>query len=241
MHNLTAFDQNLTIAAVAFLAAIVYGILGIRNRDCDPPYGRAFFVTASVALVIALLVLFQVVSSVVGYSFLCLVLAGFQLADLLQDEQARARQRRVALLAPRPAAEVVPTIWVLLATAAGLMLAPYVILDEQRVAAAIVAACAFLMAGIAWRIASAPRKLFGEDVRSERMRDRYSRTRKAGLTAIIAMGSVMVFIVFVNYNLHTTLPLLRTLQSVSWWMWALSGVSLVFYCTYLGRQSSSAS
>lgn len=240
MHHLTTFDQNLAIAAVAFLAAIVYGILGIRNRHCDPPYARAFLVTASVALVIALLVLFRAVSPVVGYSFLCLDLAGFQLADLLQDEQARSRQRRVASLAPRPAAEVVPTIWVSLAVAVGLMLAPYVILNEERVAAVIVAVCAFLMAGIAWRIASAPRKLFGEDVRNERMRDLYSRARKAGVTAVVAMGSIMVFICFVNYDLHTTLPLLRMLQNVSWWTWALSAVSLVLYCTYLGRQSSSA-
>ncbi|MGH7736649.1 MAG: hypothetical protein ACREMP_02085 [Candidatus Tyrphobacter sp.] len=108
------------------------------------------------------------------------------------------------------------------------------ILDEQRIAAAIVAVCTFLMAGIAWRIASAPRQLFGENVRYERMRDRYSRTRKSGVTAVVAMGSIMVFTVFVNSNLHTALPLLRTLQVVSWWMWAVSGVSLIVYCTYLG-------
>ncbi len=241
MNHLTTFDQNLTIAGVAVLASLVYGILGIRNRHCDPPYARAFFVTAFVAFVIALLVVSQVVSPVVGYSLLCLALAGFQLADLLQDEHTRARQHRVASLAPRPAAEVVPPGWVGLGVAAGRMRTPYVILDEQRVAATIVMICAFLMAGIAWRIASAPRKLFGEDIRYERMRDRCSRTRKAGLTAITAMGSIMVFTVFVNFDSHRVLPLLRTLQSVSWWTWALSGVSLILYCTYLGRQSSSIS
>ncbi|HVA32638.1 MAG TPA: hypothetical protein VNG31_00730 [Candidatus Baltobacteraceae bacterium] len=241
MHYLTTFDQNLMVAATALLVTTAYTILGIRNRLCDPPYALAFFVTAFVAFIIALSVLFQVVSSVIGYSMLCLALAGFQLAGLLQDEHARARQRRVALLAPRPAAEVVPTAWVALAVAAGLMLVPYVILDEQRVAAAIVMVCAFLMAGIAWRIASAPRQLFGEDVRYERKRDRYSRTRKTGVTAIVAMGSIMVFTAFVNYHLHTMLPLLRTLQNASWWMWTLSAVSLLLYCTYLGRKSSSAS
>jgi hypothetical protein len=241
MHRLTAYDQNLAIAAVAVLATIVYGILGIRNRHCDPPHARALVVTASVAFVIAVLVLLQAISPVVGYGLLCSTLAGFQLADLLQDERARVQQRRVALLAPRPAADVVPTLWVALAAAAGLMLAPYVFLDEQRVAAVIVGFCTFVTAGIAWRIASAPRQLFGEDVRSERMRDRYSRTRKAGLTAIIAMGTIVVFISFVNYNLPTVLPVQRTLLSVSWWTWALSGVSLILYCTYLGRQASSTS
>lgn len=241
MHHLTTFDQNLMVAAVAFLATMSYGILGIRNRHCDPPYARAFFITALVAFTIGVLVLLRVVSPVVGYSLLCLALAGFQLADLLQDEHARAQRRRVALLAPHPAADIVPTVWVALAVAAGLMLAPYVILNEQRVAAAIVAVCAFVMAGIAWRIASAPRQLFGEDLQYERMRDRYSRARKSGVTAVVAMGTIMVFMSFVNYDLHTTLPLLRTLQSVSWWTWALSAVSLVLYITFFGRQSSSTS
>lgn len=241
MHHPATFDPSLPVAVVGFLAAIVYAIFAIRNRHCDPPYARASFVTASVAFFIALFVLLQLVSPVIGYSFLCLALAGFQLADLLQDEHARARKRRIALLAPRSVAEVVPTIWVALAVGAGLMLTPYVVLDKQRVAAVIVAICAFIMAGIAWRIASAPRQLFGEDVRYERVRDRYSRTRKAGLTAVIAMGSIMAFTVFVNVDLHTRLPLLRTLENVSWWTWALSGVSLVVYCMYLGRQSSSTS
>jgi hypothetical protein len=241
MHQLTAYDQNLAIAAVAILATIAYGILGIRNRHRDPPHARALLTTASVAFVIAVLVLLQAVSPVVGYSFLALSLAGFQLADLLQDERARAQRHRVALLAPRPAADLVPAVWVALTVATGLMLAPYVFLGVQRVAAVIVAFCAFVMAGIAWRIASAPRQLFGEDVRCERMRDRYSRTRKVGLIAVIAMGTIMVFISFVNYNLPTVLPLQRTLLSVSWWTWALSGVSLLLYCTYLGRQASSAS
>jgi hypothetical protein len=241
VHHLTVSGENLAIAAVAFLATIVYGALGIRNRQCDPPNARALFVTASLALIIALLVLLDVLSPVVGYGFLCLALAAFQLADLLQDERARACERRIALLTPRAAAELVPTLWVAIAVAAGLMLAPYVILDIQPVAAALVAFCTFSMAGIAWRIVSGPRQLFGEDVRYERIRDRYHRTRKSGVTAVVAMGSIMVFIVFVNYDSHTTLPLLRTLQIVSGWTWAISGVSLILYCTYLGRQSSSAS
>jgi hypothetical protein len=241
MHQPATLALTLPVAAVAILAAIVYGILGFRNRHSDPPYARTFFVTASIAFIIALLVFFKMVSPVIGYSLLCLALSGFQLADLLQDERARAHQRRIALIARRPAAEVVPTVWVSLAIAAGLMVAPYVVLDKQRLAAVIVAVCAFLMAGIAWRIASAPRQLFGEDVRCERMRDRYLRTRKAGLTAVIAMGSIMAFTVFVNNELHTGLPLLLVLQSVSWWLWALSGISLIAYCMYLGRQSSSTS
>ncbi|MBV9718296.1 MAG: hypothetical protein JOZ77_03195 [Candidatus Eremiobacteraeota bacterium] len=241
MHHLTSFDQNLLVAAVAFLATIVYGILGIRNRHCDAPYARASFCTAFVAFVIALLVLSQVVSPVVSYSLLCLALAGFQLADLLKDEQARAHRRRVASLAPRPAAEVAPRLWVALAVASVLPLTPYVILNEERAAATIVAICALVMAAIAWRIASAPRQLYGEHIQSERMSDRRSRTLKAGITAVIAMGSIMVFISFVNFNLPAVLPLQRTLLTVSWWTWALSGASVILYSVYLGRLGDSTS
>jgi hypothetical protein len=241
MRYLTTFDQNLAIAATALLATVVYGFLCIRNRHRDPTWARALFAVAFVAFVIAVVVLLQVLSAVVGYSLLCLALAGFQLADLLQDEHARARQRRVALLSRRPAAEVATIVWVALAAASVLLLTPYVVFNEERAAATIVGVCALVMTAIAWRIASAPAQLYGENIQSERMRDRRSRARKAGITAVVAMGSVMVFISFVNYNLPAVLPLQRILLSVSWWTWALSGASVVLYSVYLGRLRDSPS
>ncbi len=233
---MTAYDQNLAVDAVAVLMALVHAVLGIRSGRCDPQYARAHFTIAFVALAFTLLIFFQIVSPVVGYSLVCLAGAGFQLFDLFQDEHMR--KRRVASLAPRAAAETVPTVWVALAVACGLMLAPYVILDEQRVPAVIVAACAFVMAGIAWRIASGPVQLHGDDIRSERLRDRASRSRKAGVTAVVGMGTVMVFISFINYDLPTVLPLQRALLDLSWWTWALSAVSVFLYSFYLGRLSS---
>jgi hypothetical protein len=241
MHHLTPFDRNLAVAATAAFVIILYGVLGLRRGRCDPERARPLFAVAVVAFLIAAVVILQVVSAVVGYSLLCLALAGFQLEDLLQDERARARQRRVALLAPRPAADVAPTVWVVLAAASVLALAPYVVLNEERAAATIVGVCALVMAAIAWRIASAPVQLYGEDIESERLRDRRSRTRKAGVTAVIAMGSIMVFISFVNYSLPAVLPLQRTLLSVSWWTWAASGASVLLYSAYLSRLGHSTS
>ncbi len=241
MHTLPTFGQNLAVAAVALLAASLYTVHGIRSRRCDPPHARALFVTAAIALLITVLMLVKAVSPVIAYGILCLALAGFQLASLLQDERVRARQRRAALLTPRAPADLVPTIWVVLAVATGLMLMPYIALNVQAAAAVIVALCTFLMAGVAWRIASAPQQLFGDDVQYERARDRSSRTRKAGVTAVIAMGTVMVFMVFVNYDMQTVAPLLLTLQDVSLWTWALSGASWIAYSSYLGFRQSSAS
>ncbi|HEV3153171.1 MAG TPA: hypothetical protein VGZ02_05165 [Candidatus Baltobacteraceae bacterium] len=241
MHHLTIFHENLAIAAAAFLAAVLYGFRAIRNRDCDPAWARTNLAVSLVAFVITVVVLLQIVSAVVGYSLLCLTLAGFQLADLLQDERARAQQRRVAVLAPRPAADVAPTIWVVLAAASVLPLTPYLVLNAERAAATIVAICALVMAAIAWRIASAPVQLYGADIQSERMRDRKSRTRKAGITAVVAMGTIMVFLSIVNYNMPGVVPLQHTLLSVSWWTWALSGVSVILYSVYLGRLGPSTS
>lgn len=238
MHQWTPFEAAIPVSAVAALAVIVYGVMGLRQVRCDPPYARAYLTVALFALVLIPLMLLQLLSPVVGYSLICVALAGWQLFDLLQDEHARARQRRVAVLAPRPAADAVPTVWVALAAASALFVTPYVIQGEQRFAAAIVAVAALVMAAISWRIASAPVQLFGDNVRTERMRDRYSRSRKTGLTAVIAMGSIMVFTSFVNASAPVVLPVERTLQSVSWWTWAVSAVSLVAYCAYLGRHKS---
>lgn|GEM_PF-1442034 len=237
--HLTTFQAELAAtSAFAGSVLIIYGILGIRQRRCDPVSARKSFAVALLALVLALLMLPQVLSPVVGYSLLCLALAGSQLFDLLQDE--RARRRRVASLAPRPNAEAIPTVWVALAVASALLLAPYVILGEQRAAAVIAGVCAFVMAGISWRIASAPVQLHGEDIRQERMRERAARMRKAGVAAVIAMGSIMVFISFVNSQLPTVLPLQRTLLNVSWWTWAVSGVWVIVYSRHLFRITDSA-
>ncbi len=231
--------EALAVGAVAGLTVIVHAVAGIRERRCDTASALAHFVVALSALVLAFLILIRVVSPVVGYALLCLALTGHPLFDLLQDEHMR--RRRVASLAPRPVAEVVPTIWIAIAAASVAMLAPYVILGEQRSAALIVGICAFVMAGIAWRFASAPIQLHGEDIRYERTRDRASRTRKAGLTAVIAMGSIMVFIMFVNSDLPVVLPLQRIFVGVSFFTWAASAVWVILYCRYLYRLSPAAS
>lgn len=55
------------------------------------------------------------------------------------------------------------------------------------------------------------------------------------------MGSIMAFISFVNYDLPAVLPLQSTLLSVSWWIWALSGASVILYSVYLCRLGDSTS
>ena len=87
----STFHAALAASAVAVLVVVIYGILGIRQLRCDPVSARAYFALSLPALVLALLILLQLLSPVVGYSLLCLALAGYQLFDLLQDERARRR------------------------------------------------------------------------------------------------------------------------------------------------------
>ena len=54
--------QNISVAGTALLAAGVYSAIGIRNRTCDPEHARALFVSASIALVVAVLALVRAVA-----------------------------------------------------------------------------------------------------------------------------------------------------------------------------------
>lgn len=218
--------QRLTVAAVAALTAVVYAWRDAREQR---------FLVAPVALAIAVLVGLGIVEPVVAYGLLCLTMVSVYLV-----REERAHRRRVASLAPRPAVDAVPTVWIVSAAASAFMLTPYVLFAQQRAAALLVGACALVMAAIAWRIASAPVELDGDDVRSERMRDRASRLRRAGLTAVLAIGIVFVFISFVNSELRVLMPVQRVFLFASFLAWTSLWVWVSWYVGRLDRASCSA-
>ena len=238
MH-MAASLPALTVSAVGVWAVLTNLVLGARAARCDGASALPRFVVAADALVIALLVFLGVVAPVVGYGMLCVVLVAGLLFDLMREE--RARRRRVASLAPRPAAEAVPAVWVAIAVASVLMLVPYAMLKEQRAGAVMVGICALVMAGIAWRIASAPVQLRGDDVQSERLRDRASRSLRAGMSAVLAIGSIFVFLSFVNASLPTVPPLQRMLPLVSFVTWAALWAWVMLYWRRLNRLTCAAS
>lgn len=233
-----AVQGALIITGTAVLAAIVHAVLGARAARCDKAWALACFVVALVLLGLALLVFFRTISPVVGYGILCVALAGRALFGQLQDE--RVRRHRVASLTPRPAVETIPAVWVATAGASVLMLAPYVILGEQRAAALMVGVCALVIAGVAWRMASAPVQLKGEDIQSERMGDRASRFRSAGLHAVVAIGTIFVFISFVSGNSPVVLPFQHTLREVVSVTWAGLAAWVILYWQRLDRLSSAS-
>jgi hypothetical protein len=105
----------------------------------------------------------------------------------------------------------------------------------------MVGICALVMAGIAWRIASAPVQLRGDDVQSERLRDRASRSLRAGMSAVLAIGSIFVFLSFVNASLPTVPPLQRMLPLVSFVTWAALWAWVMLYWRRLNRLTCAAS
>ncbi|MDQ2680489.1 MAG: hypothetical protein M3Y21_05630 [Candidatus Eremiobacteraeota bacterium] len=228
MH-LELFGQHLVIFVFAALVVVLYGGgWGTREQRV---------VAAPIALLIAVLVAFGIAAPVIAYALLCLTMTG---AYLFREE--RARSRRVASLAPRPAVDVVPTIWIVTAAASSILVTPYVVFAEQQVAAIVVALCALVMAAVAWRIATAPIQLAGKDIQSERLHDRVWRFRRVGITAVVAVGSIFVFTSFANAGLPSTLaaiPVFYLAHLASFVVWI--GLALWYAYVKLRDRSSCAS
>ncbi len=222
MDTGSAEYERLAVGAVAAFAAIANVGVGVRVGKCAAASALARCIVAGVALVIGALAMFDRISAVVSYGLLCLALTSVFVADLWHKEHLH--KRRVASLAPRPAADAVPTVWVTIAAISPLMLTPYVILREQLAAAFMVGFCALVMATMAWRLASSPVQLAGENLQLERMRERAWRSKSAGLTAVIAVGSVMAFIGFVNADSPVVTAVQRDLRLVSLVVWAMLAV-----------------
>lgn len=222
------FDSDrLAVGAVALLGTVVHVVRGSRASR---------FVVAPILLVIAVLVVVGIVAPVVAYGLLCLALASAYLFG-----QERARGLRVASLAPRPAVEVIPGIWIGCAAASVVLLVPYVALAQERAAALLIGACTLLMAAIAWRVASAPEHLAGEDIRAERMCDRAFRSKRVGLSAVIAIGNVFVFLSFVNAELAVVTPIQLYFHRISFVAWIALLAWQVLYVSHLERVSRLAS
>ncbi len=215
--NSVIFLEQITVAAVAVLAAILYGRSAMRT---DPEQSApARYVVALVGVLMAVSVLLGWLAPVLSYAVLCLTIVSVYAADLNAEE--RAHRRRVASLAPRPVAAAIPALWVATAAASSLMLVPYVLLGEQQIAALIVGLCSLAMAAIAWRLATAPVLIVGEDAVAARARDRARRELRVSLAAATAVAIAFVFMSFVNAQLPVVLPVQRVLHALSVAVWVV--------------------
>lgn len=194
---------NLVVVLCALAAAVWYLWLGLHANAIDPDVDRLTraanardrgttglpdYVAASAAFVTACACAVHLVSPVVGYAFLCLAITSRAVGNLLVEERERARRRRAALLQPAPRVDPVLLTWIALAASSMLLLLPWLLVAGDRVSAAPVAVCCVAMVLLAWRIATAPRLLSGDDVEAEFLLDRTRRIRRTGLVCITAVG-----------------------------------------------------
>jgi hypothetical protein len=119
---------------------------------------------------------------------LCLALACRAVAYLRIEERERTRGRRAALLQRTPRVDPVLLTWMGFAAASTLLLLPSLLGASDRVSAVAVAVCCVAMILVAWRIATAPKLLSGDDVEAESLLDRKRRIQRTGLVCIIAVG-----------------------------------------------------
>lgn len=221
--------STVTIAGTAIFGGLVnlwsgISVAGMQSTQCIDdetrvrPSAASRYVTAGAAFLAAVAVLSGILSAVIAYGILCVLLVANGVVDLIREE--RVRRRRAALLRRSRRLDPVLAMWIAIALASALVLVPYAFDTSTRAAAALVAACVVAMAAIAWRIASAPPIPFGDDLAAELALDRQIRARRAGLTCVLAIGTVFVFTSFVpSREAGMELVLASFVAWVGVWLW----------------------
>jgi hypothetical protein len=148
---------------------------------------------ASVAFAIAGASALHLFSPVIAYALLCLAITSRLVVSLVFEERERARGRRAALLQRTAPVDPILLVWMALAAGSTLVLAPALLAASTRVSALVVVVCCIAMILVAWRIATAPRLLAGDDVEAELQLDRTRRIRRTGLVAMVSVGCVSFY------------------------------------------------
>lgn len=162
------------------------------NRERVSPEAR--YVVSAVGFGMAILLLAHLITPAVAYALMCLSLAGRCVTDQVVEE--RTPRRRSALIGRPRSVDPVLAIWIALTGAAAFGLIPWLFDQPYRTAAVIVAMCVAIMVAVAWRVASAPPLLFGNDLEAEQIVDRETRVLRTGNACIVTIGCVAVFNAF---------------------------------------------
>ena len=195
-----------------------------RDRGAS---GLPDFVVAAVFLVTACVQFFHPLPVAAVYAILCLVLAFRLIAGLLVEERERSRRRRAALLQRSPRVEGVLAVWIGLAATSTVLLLPSLTAGPDRISAFLVAGCCVAMAVVAWRIATAPALLSGDDVEAELLLDRTRRIRRTGLVCMVAVGSVFFLAISAGEP--------RNFGYTGIFVWVVLGAWLIVYLRHLYR------
>lgn len=235
--------MNTVLALYALVASLRFVWVGMR---ANVPYsetdrfsqaanardrgatGLPDYVTAGVFFAIGCAILARVFSPAVAYGVLCLAASARLAAGLVAEERARARGRRAALLQRTPRIDPVLLVWIAFAALSTLELVPSILVPEQRVAASFVAVSCLTMVFLAWRIATAPTLLSGDDVEAELVVDRTRRIRRTGLVAMVTVGCAFFYLVV---GADAT----RGLSLAGVAVWAVLGIWLMIYLRVTSR------
>lgn len=164
------------------------------NRERVSPVAR--YIVSGVGFVMMGGVLANFITPAVAYAFLCLAMAGRSLADQIVEEQTP--RRRSALIGRSRSIDPVLVIWIALTAVSSLFVIPWFFDGVYRLAAVTVMVCVLTMVVVAWRIASAPPLLFGQDVEAEQVVDRETRVLRTGNACFLTVIAVMLFIAFMG-------------------------------------------
>ncbi len=221
-------EERVLVTAVGVLAGAVY----LGKRGCGAVSAAARLLVGVGSLTLAVAVGFAVLEPVIGYALMCLLMVAAFAIDLIQEEHAR--RRRVASLAPRPRVEFVPALWTLVAVLSATLVLPFIVAGRDVLAALIVGVCTLSMAGIAWRIASAPMQLTGNDPARERIEERASRAQRSGISCVLAVGIEFVFACFTLKE--STAGLSRwTVIALPFALWVLIWTATALYVRSIRR------
>lgn len=158
------------------------------NSDAFTRYAGVFTILmAAPALVPA-------VPLVLPYALTCLALATAVVFSYLNFR--RATERRVAPLVRRTIWKSLPPL-AMLATAICLLgTASFAVYPEFRVGVAIVIVAALALLGVAWRVATAPAILFGDDSQLEYLVDEHLRFCRTMNLVTLACAPLTVLVAF---------------------------------------------
>lgn len=166
------------------------------GRERKSPLPR--YAVSAVGFLTAGAVLAHLLAPIVAYAIICLSLVGRCVADQIAEE--RAPRRRSAVIGRSRSLNPVLMTWISLTAASSLSLIPWLLDQTNRIAAGLVAVCVLAMVGVAWRVASAPPLLFGNDLDAEQVVDRETRAIRTGNSCILTVGTVLAFDAFLGVN-----------------------------------------
>lgn len=164
------------------------------SRERRSPLAR--YVVSAVGFAMGGALLAHFVTPALAYTALCLALALRSAADQVAEE--RAPRRRSALIGRSRYVDPVLLTWIALAGISSIVLIPWLLDETYRFPAVLAAACVLTMIWLAWRIASAPPLLFGDDLEAEQVVDRETRAIRTGNMCFLTLCVVAVFTSFVG-------------------------------------------